>query len=74
MSKSLEVIHPHAAGIDVGATAHYVAVAPDTAAVGAVPVRSFGCFTEDLDALVSHEHKKRDKKGLLFSQSSLISE
>ena len=25
----LEVVHPHAAGIDVGNSAHYVAVRPD---------------------------------------------
>jgi transposase len=47
-----KVVHPHAAGIDVGATEHYVAVPPDSVAAGAVAVRSFGCFTEDLYALV----------------------
>ena len=26
---SLEVVHPHAAGIDIGNEAHYVAVPPD---------------------------------------------
>jgi transposase len=47
-----KVVHPHAAGIDVGATEHYVAVPPDSVAAGAATVRTFGCFTEDLDALV----------------------
>lgn len=47
-----KVIHPHAAGIDIGATEHYVAVPPDAAPAGAGNVRKFGCFTEDLDAMV----------------------
>jgi transposase len=50
--QSWKVVHPHAAGIDIGATEHYVGVPPDTAAAGAATVRKFGCFTEDLDALV----------------------
>jgi transposase len=47
-----KVVHPHAAGIDVGATEHYVAVPPDAVPAGVATVRTFGCFTEDLDALV----------------------
>lgn len=50
--QSWKVIHPHAAGIDVGATEHYVAVPPDAVPVGAATVRSFGCFTEDIEAMV----------------------
>jgi len=50
--QSWKVVHPHAAGIDVGATEHYVAVAPDAVAAGMATVRSFGCFTEDIDAMV----------------------
>ena len=41
----LEVLHPNAAGIDVGNSAHYVAVRPDR---DAQPVRRFECFTADL--------------------------
>lgn len=41
----LDVVHPAAAGIDVGSREHYVAVGPDR---DAKPVRVFGCFTEDL--------------------------
>jgi hypothetical protein len=41
----LEVIHPNAAGIDVGNSAHYVAVRPDR---DGEPVRRFECFTADL--------------------------
>ena len=43
-----EVIHPNAAGIDIGAEQSYVAVPADR---DAQPVRSFGCFTEDLHTL-----------------------
>jgi hypothetical protein len=44
----LEVVHPHAAGIDVGNRAHYVAVRPDR---DPEPVRRFECFTADLHRL-----------------------
>lgn len=39
-----QVIHPNAAGIDVGAEANWAAVPQDR---DEQPVRSFGCFTED---------------------------
>jgi len=42
---SLDVVHPNAAGIDIGNASHYVAVPPDR---DAEPVRTFECFTEDL--------------------------
>ena len=41
----LEVVHPDAAGIDVGNGSHYVAVRPDR---DPEPVRRFACFTADL--------------------------
>src|SRR5262249_33292838 len=44
----LEVVHPHAAGIDVGNSAHYIVVRPDR---DAKPVRRFECFTADLHRL-----------------------
>jgi transposase len=44
----LDVIHPNAAGIDVGNSAHYVAVRPDR---DPHPVRRFECFTADLHRL-----------------------
>jgi transposase len=47
-----KVVHPHAAGIDVGATEHYVAVPPDSVSAEAGTVRSFGCFTEEIEAMV----------------------
>jgi transposase len=44
----LDVMHPHAAGIDVGNSAHYVAVRPDR---DPDSVRRFDCFTADLHRL-----------------------
>lgn len=44
----LSVVHPKAAGIDVGNAEHYVAVPPH---LDREPVRMFGCFTADLKAL-----------------------
>src|SRR5262249_41341811 len=42
---SLQVVHPDAAGIDIGNEAHYVAVPPDR---DSQPVRRFGCSTAEL--------------------------
>lgn len=44
----LHTLHPHAAGIDIGAREIYVAVPPGAAARN---IRSFPTFTEDLHAL-----------------------
>ncbi len=46
--KRNEVVFPNAAGIDVGAARHYVAVPADAAADG---VREFGAMTADLHAM-----------------------
>ena len=43
-----EVVHPRAAGIDVGNGMHYVAVRSDR---DPQPVRRFECFTADLHRL-----------------------
>ena len=45
---SLEVVHPHAAGIDIGNEAHYVAVPPSR---DPQPVRCFGCTTAELKVM-----------------------
>jgi transposase len=51
----LDVIHPNAAGIDVGNASHFVAISPKR---DSQSVREFRCFTEDLrrlaEWLVSH--------------------
>lgn len=49
---SLPVVHPHAAGIDVGASELYVCVPEDAVSPGESPVRRFGVFTGELDKLV----------------------
>ena len=46
----LTVQHPDAAGIDIGGKSHFVAVPPGRADT---PVREFGCFTEDLQAMAA---------------------
>jgi transposase len=43
-----EVVFPNAAGIDVGASSHWVAVPKDTTDE---PVREFGAMTDDLNAM-----------------------
>jgi transposase len=43
--KALDIVHPDAAGIDVGGSEHWVAISPDR---DAEPVRRFECFTADL--------------------------
>ena len=48
VTKALPLINANAAGIDVGASAHYVAV---PAGRDQQPVRRFGAFTEELHAL-----------------------
>jgi transposase len=49
VDRTMPMVHPNAAAIDVGATMHMAAVGPDHALE---PVRSFGTFTADLDQLV----------------------
>jgi transposase len=46
----LQVVHPKAAGIDVGNEEHWVAVPPD---LDPLPVQSFGCFTQDLQEMAN---------------------
>jgi transposase len=46
--KALEIVHPDAAGIDVGGSEHWVAIGPDR---DPEPVRRFGCFTADVREL-----------------------
>jgi len=48
----LPVLHPHAAGIDVGATEHSVCVPADAVPAGESPVRQYKAFTGELDQLV----------------------
>jgi transposase len=45
----MPVIHPHAAGIDVGSRSHFVAIEQ-----GKEDVKEFGVYTEDLHQLCEH--------------------
>ena len=45
---TLQLVHPDAAGIDIGNESHYVAVPPDR---DSQPVRCFGCTTAELRAM-----------------------
>jgi transposase len=47
---SLAVVHPNAAGIDIGNESHYVAVPSDR---DEQPVRRFGCTTAELKAMAA---------------------
>src|SRR5262252_9274513 len=47
---NLEVVHPDAAGIDIGNESHYVAVPPSR---DSQPVRRFGCTTAELKAMAA---------------------
>src|ERR1700745_1775058 len=47
---SLEVIHPDAAGIDIGNESHYASVPPSR---DSQPVRQFGCTTAELKAMAA---------------------
>ena len=48
---SLQIINPHAAGIDVGSRMHVVAVDQNTE-----NVRSFGVYTKDHEEIASYLH------------------
>src|SRR5712671_516834 len=52
-SSQFSTIHPHAAGLDIGATFHVVAVAPDC---DPEPVRTFRSFSGDLHQLADWLH------------------
>ena len=46
--KALEIVHPHAAGIDIGGSEHWVAINPER---DEQPVQCFDCFTADLEQM-----------------------
>ena len=49
-STPLRVVHSHAAGIDLGARSHFVALPPGRSEEA---IREFGCFTEDLESMAT---------------------
>ena len=46
--KALDVVHPDAAGIDIGGGEHWVAISPER---DEQPVRCFECYTADLEQM-----------------------
>ena len=72
---SLDVVHRDAAGIDIGSREHYVAVGPDR---DEQPVRTFGCFTADLQRVAEWLKRCRVKTvvmqstGVYFALSSAL--
>jgi transposase len=48
--KAMDIVHPDAAGMDVGGSEHWVAISPDR---DPEPVRCFGTFTSDLHQLAN---------------------
>lgn len=46
--KTLDIVHPDAAGIDIGGREHWVAIGPER---DPEPVRCFGCFTTDVEGM-----------------------
>jgi len=75
-SKSmLPVLHPDAAGVDIGAEEIFVAVPADRASE---PVRSFGSFTRDLNELADWLGECRihtvamESTGVYFALSSAL--
>lgn len=48
--KGLEMMNPDVAGIDIGSKVHYVCVPPDRDNIN---IKSFGCFTEDINRMAT---------------------
>src|SRR2546427_9369231 len=71
LSDALQVCNPHAAGIDIGEAEHWVAVPPGR---DPQPVRRFGTFTVDLDALADWliDGRSEEHTSELQSQSNLV--
>lgn len=65
----MPVVHSDAAGIDIGATTHWVCVPEDAVARGQSPVREFGAFTKDLDELVEWLLRCRVQTAVMESTS-----
>ena len=54
ITRRLKIVHPECAGIDIGGSRHYVAVDPERSDE---PVRSFGSFTDELQAMGQWLHE-----------------
>ena len=61
---TLQLVHPDAAGIDIGNQSHYVAVPPDR---DSQPVRHFGCTTAELRTMADWLKRCRIRTGAMQS-------
>src|ERR1700674_503891 len=66
VDRTMPMVHPNAAAIDVGATIHMAAVSADRTPE---PVRSFGTFTTDLHRLVNWFKECGVETGVMESTS-----
>jgi hypothetical protein len=65
---SLELVHPDAAGIDIGNESHYVAVPPSR---DSQPVRRFGCTTAELKAMADKWCRRPTQRERTVTYASL---
>jgi hypothetical protein len=61
---SMEIVNPHAAGIDVGSRSHFVAIGQTNE-----DVREFGVYNDDLHAMLSEQINRNDNKREHFIDS-----
>jgi transposase len=61
----VDIVHPHAAGIDVGSRSHYVCIGQ-----GKDDVKEFGIYTEDLHLLCQHLVERKITSTALESTGS----
>src|SRR5262244_3616444 len=66
---NLEVVHPHAAGLDIGNASHYVAVPPTR---DPQPVRCFGCTTAELKKMAELADTMQDSHGRAAIYGSVL--
>lgn len=48
--RALEIVHPEAAGIDIGSREHWVAISPEK---DEQPIRCYACFTADVERMAN---------------------
>ena len=65
--KALDVVHPDAAGIDIGGKEHWVAISPER---DEQPVRCFECFTADLERMADWLATRGVRSCLLYTSPS----
>ena len=64
----MEIVNPHAAGIDVGSRSHWVAVGQSEK-----DIREFGVFNQDLFEMTDWLHEKQVKTVAMESTGTYVS-